>query len=193
MAIKIKVVVVVELDVIISHKNWKRQEKFTSAPSKRWSWPEWRSSANIKWAAAKPTTETASTTGATNEPTATATTESWCPPIITFITIVMLCTQSHASDVSFHSFKWNQSQDLPLLLSFHYNVLYYIHMFNGPFSRTTSGSRHQKGKPFWILLKQEMIFYGPDGLPDAQPTVTKHWRHSTKNVQMTNKAKKEKV
>jgi len=72
-------------------------------------------------------------------------------------------------------------------------------------SRTTWVSRHQKGRPFWILLKQEMmggsgiswticksiaphsrhitmpvphhsIFYGPDALPDAQPTVSKHWR-----------------
>jgi len=30
-------------------------------------------------------------------------------------------------------------------------------MFNGPFSRTTWVSRHQKDKPFWILLKQEMM------------------------------------
>jgi len=29
--------------------------------------------------------------------------------------------------------------------------------FNGLFSRTTWVSRHQKGKPFWILLKQEMM------------------------------------
>jgi len=33
----------------------------------------------------------------------------------------------------------------------------YIDMFNGPFSRTTWVSRHQKGKLFWILLKQEMM------------------------------------
>ena len=30
-------------------------------------------------------------------------------------------------------------------------------MFNGLFSRTTWVSQHQKGKPFWILLKQEMM------------------------------------
>jgi len=30
------------------------------------------------------------------------------------------------------------------------------HPFNGLFSRTTWVSRHQKGKPFWILLEQEM-------------------------------------
>jgi len=74
-----------------------------------------------------------------------------------------------------------------------------------PFSRTTWVSRHQKGKPFWILLKQEMTgwqwhqldhmeiictshqtdkhastsplsFYRPDALPAAQTTVSKHWR-----------------
>jgi len=32
----------------------------------------------------------------------------------------------------------------------------YIHLFNGLFSRTTWVSRHQKGKAFWILMKQEM-------------------------------------
>jgi len=37
------------------------------------------------------------------------------------------------------------------------SVLPYIHTFNGLFSRTTWVSRHQKGKPFWILLKQEMM------------------------------------
>jgi len=58
-------------------------------------------------------------------------------------------------------------------------------------------SRHQKGKPFWILMKQEMMggsgisrsmqtanhastsppsFYRPDALPAAQPTGSKHWR-----------------
>jgi len=80
------------------------------------------------------------------------------------------------------------------------------HPFNGLFSRTTWVSRHQKGKPFWILLEQEMMrwqwhqldcmqiictslqtdnhastsplsFYRPDALPAAQPTTSKHWRH----------------
>jgi len=64
-------------------------------------------------------------------------------------------------------------------------------------------SRHQKGKPFWILLEQEMMgwqrhqldhmqiictllqrdnhantsplsFYRPDALPAAKPTASKH-------------------
>jgi len=74
---------------------------------------------------------------------------------------------------------------------------YYIRFF-----RTTGVSRHQKGKPFWILLEQEMMgwqwhqldhmqiictslqtdnhastsplsFYGPNALPAAQPTTSK--------------------
>jgi len=32
-----------------------------------------------------------------------------------------------------------------------------LHPFNGLFSRTTWVSQHQKGKPFWILLEQEMM------------------------------------
>jgi len=43
-----------------------------------------------------------------------------------------------------------QNTDMPLLL----------HPFNGLFSRTSWVSRHQKGKPFWILLEQEMMWQG---------------------------------
>jgi len=32
-----------------------------------------------------------------------------------------------------------------------------LHPFNGFFSMTTSVSQQQKGKPFWILMKQEMM------------------------------------
>ena len=76
------------------------------------------------------------------------------------------------------------------------------HPFNGPLSGTTRVSQHQKGKPIWILLKQETVsgsgiswaickpaprsrqlttpaphhsvFYRPDALPTAQPTASKH-------------------
>ena len=79
------------------------------------------------------------------------------------------------------------------------------HPFNGSFSRTTWVSQYQKGKPIWILLKQETVsgsgiswaicksahrsrqitmpaphhsfFYRPDALPAAQLTASKHWRH----------------
>jgi len=33
----------------------------------------------------------------------------------------------------------------------------HTHTFNGPFSGTTRVSRYQKGKPIWILLKQETV------------------------------------
>jgi len=85
-------------------------------------------------------------------------------------------------------------------------LLLLIHPFNGLFSRTTWVSRHQKGKPFWILLEQEMTgwqwhqldhmqiictslqtdnhasnsplsFFRLDALPAAQPTASKHQRH----------------
>jgi len=83
--------------------------------------------------------------------------------------------------------------------------LTHTHLFNGPFSGTTRVSQYQKGKPIWILLKQETVsdsgiswaicksatrsrqitmpaphhsvFYRPDALPVAQPTASKHWRH----------------
>ena len=33
----------------------------------------------------------------------------------------------------------------------------HTHTFNGPFSGTTQVSRYEKGKPIWILLKQETV------------------------------------
>jgi len=77
-----------------------------------------------------------------------------------------------------------------------------LHLTNF-FSRITWVSRHQKGKPFWILLEQEMMgwqwhqldhmriictslqtdnhastsplsVYRPDALPATQPTASKH-------------------
>jgi len=36
-------------------------------------------------------------------------------------------------------------------------MVHCIHSFNGLFFRTTWLSWHQKGKPFWILLEQEMM------------------------------------
>jgi len=80
-----------------------------------------------------------------------------------------------------------------------------LHPFNGLFSRRTWVRRQQKGKPFWILLEQEMMgwqwhqldhmqiictslhtdnhastsplsFYKPDALPVTQPTASKYWR-----------------
>ena len=80
----------------------------------------------------------------------------------------------------------------------------HTHPFNGPLPGTTRVSRYQKGKPIWILLKQETVsgsgicwaiykaasrcrqitmpaphhsvFYRPDALAATQPTASKHWR-----------------
>jgi len=78
----------------------------------------------------------------------------------------------------------------------------HTHPFNGPVSGTTRVSQYQKGKKIWILLKQQTVsgsgiscaicksapssrqittpaphhsvFYRPDAVPAAQPTVSKH-------------------
>jgi len=48
---------------------------------------------------------------------------------------------------------WNQNAEFKLDDGSHTHT----HTFNGPFSRTTQVSRYQKGKPIWILLKQETV------------------------------------
>ena len=93
-----------------------------------------------------------------------------------------------------------------------YSTHTHTQTFNSLFSRTTWVGRYQKGKPFWILLKQQMmgwqwhqlnhmqiictslqtdnhastsslhIFYRPDALPAAQPTASKQWRYISKTV-----------
>jgi len=84
------------------------------------------------------------------------------------------------------------------------STLLLLHPFNGLFSRTTWVGQHQKGKPIWISLEQEMMrwqwhqldhmqiictllqtdnhasisplsFYRQDALPATQPTASKHW------------------
>jgi len=80
----------------------------------------------------------------------------------------------------------------------------HTHPFTGPLSGTTQLSRYQKGKPIWILLKQETVsgsgiswaicksaphcrqittpvphrsvFYRLDALSATQPTVSMYWR-----------------
>jgi len=40
----------------------------------------------------------------------------------------------------------------------------HTHPFNGPFSGTTRVSQYQKGKPIWILLKQETVSGSGSGI-----------------------------
>jgi len=126
------------------------------------------------------------------------------------------------SDSTLTEFHWQKKFDIKnvkiiivwlnlcVLSSSLHNTVYnssntHTHTFNGPLSGTTQVSQYQKGKPIWILLKQERVsgsgiswavcksapcsrqittsaphhsvFYRPDALPVAQPTVSKHWRH----------------
>ena len=83
----------------------------------------------------------------------------------------------------------------------------HTHLFNGFFPGLPRWAVTRKVKPIWILLKQETVsgsgiswaicksaprsrqittpaphhsvFYRPDALPAAQPTVSKHWRQRT--------------
>jgi len=87
----------------------------------------------------------------------------------------------------------------------HYITTTTLYPLNGLISRTTRVSRHQKGKPFWILLEQQMMgwqwhqldhmqitrtslqtddhastsplsVYRLNALPATKPTASKHWR-----------------
>ena len=69
----------------------------------------------------------------------------------------------------------------------------HTHPFNGPFSGNTQVSRYQKGKPIWILLKQEIV--SGNGIswaisksapcsrqitmPAPHHSASKHWRQKT--------------
>jgi len=50
-----------------------------------------------------------------------------------------------------------------------------LHLFNSLFFRTTCVSWHQKGKPFWILLEQEMTGWQWHQLDDTQIICTSLW------------------
>jgi len=63
----------------------------------------------------------------------------------------MLCTVRQHPQLIF------QTQSSEILLLLLTTTTTTLHPFNSLFSRTTWVSRHQKGKPFWILLEQEMM------------------------------------
>ena len=96
---------------------------------------------------------------------------------------------------------WQKKPHTVRWCGYHYT---HTHPFNGPLSRTIQVSQYQKGKPIWILLKQDRgsdsgiswaicksaprsrqttmpaphhsVFNRPDALPATPPTATKHWR-----------------
>ena len=113
-------------------------------------------------------------------------------------------SQDHSEGIIVQTVEYDDWRILPT-----YNIHTHTHPFNSPFSGTTRVSPYQKGKPIWILLKQETVsssgiswaicksaphsrqltmpaphysgFSRPDALPAAQPTASKHWRpkHTT--------------
>jgi len=117
---------------------------------------------------------------------------------------------------------FTKNTNIKILFWNHTNTQTHTHTFNGPFSGTTWVSRYQKGKPIWILLKQETVsgsgnswaicksasrsrqittpvphhssfFYRPDALPAAQPTVSKHWRQIWSQVSFETKLTWQKI
>jgi len=61
-------------------------------------------------------------------------------------------------------------------------LLLLLHPFNSPFFRTTWVSRHPKGKPFWILLEQEMIRWQWHQLDHICKSFAPHSRQTTMPV-----------
>jgi len=67
----------------------------------------------------------------------------------------------------------------PLVVDLLYSNYYILlHPFNGLFSRTYWVRRHQKGKPFWILLEQEMMGWQWHQLDHMQITCTSLQTHN---------------
>jgi len=147
---------------------------------------------------------------------------------VTWQTPLIHCWPEPALSHNVHAIKYNFKISVNLILicqtmqTVHAQTeviqqqLLLLHPFNGLISRTTWVSQHQEGKPFWILLQQEMIgwqwhqldymkiicaslhtdnhasvphhsvFYRPDALRAAQPTASKHWRQK-EIIQVWNK------
>ena len=65
---------------------------------------------------------------------------------------------SHEVPLCACAFEWRVKPEFRqhIAVAFVYHKCLSLHPFNGFFSRTTWVCQHQKGKPFWILMKQEM-------------------------------------
>jgi len=122
--------------------------------------------------------------------------ERWCS-----ITLFGWCQEQHLATRKFAPV----TPRVNMQLLTHVTWIHYYYIF---FSRMSWVSQHQKGKPFWILMKQEMMewqwyqldhiqiictslqtdnhaatsslkFCRPYSLPDAQLTASKRWRQVT--------------
>jgi len=83
-------------------------------------------------------------------------------PIITHNHFLASVEVISGQDLIYFIYHVNCQHYLPnFLTSCHYCIIISpttpLHPFNGLFFRTTCVSKHQKGKPFWILMKQKMM------------------------------------
>ena len=67
-----------------------------------------------------------------------------------------LITTNNRQECKINS-NWLHASPLLLPVSLLTRQHTHTHPFNGPFSGTTRVSRYQKGRPIWILLKQETV------------------------------------
>jgi len=117
-------------------------------------------------------------------------------------TIIIFLFHECRSHCRFQSYQRITAHRQIILHHTHARTHTHTRPFNGPLSGTTRVSRYQKGKPIWILLKQETVcgsgiswaicksaprstqitmpaphrsvFYRPDALRVTQPTASKH-------------------
>jgi len=73
-------------------------------------------------------------------------------------TVIHTTSSSSSLDPHAHPTRWGKGQGIQYAASpTPTTTRLLLHPFNGLFSTSTWVSRHQKGKPFWILLQQEMM------------------------------------
>ena len=78
-------------------------------------------------------------------------------PETTLLQYAALCKQQQFTYLNEHSLRFTLTNHKTVgqVVTEIVSQLLLLHPFNGLFSRTTWVSRHQKGKPFWILWEQD--------------------------------------
>ena len=65
-------------------------------------------------------------------------------------------TKPNSAKASIHLEHTNYYYYYYYYYDYYYYYYYYYYYIQRPFSRTTWASRYQKGKPFWIVVEQQM-------------------------------------
>ena len=74
--------------------------------------------------------------------------------IVAWPTMSCFADWSKSHHITLSIIEWSTFHGRPVVI-IHTHT--HTHPFNSPLSRTTRVSRYQKGKPIWILLKQETV------------------------------------